>query len=380
MTSTATDRTAGRRQDRRRTEDGGAAAAATGEGRSTGQPAGRALLRAAGLTVGYRQRRRARPVLRDLDLDLPASSLTCLLGMNGSGKTTLLRTLAGSLPALAGSVELAGQRLAGLSPTDRARHLAVVLTSRVDAGLLTVGDVVALGRHPYTGWSGRLGSEDHEAIDWALEACGVQGLRRRAVPELSDGERQRVMLARALAQEPDVLLLDEPTAFVDLPRRLELVELLGDLARTCGLAVLLTSHDLDLVLRTADLVWLLDAPPGNGTPGSLQVGAPEDLALAGALATAFDTERVRYDLTRARFAVDGAAPRTVEVSGQGLAYRWTVHAVERAGFTVAAATALSPTVTVLDGPRWRVEGTDTAREHATLGEVVADLRGRAEDR
>ena len=340
--------------------------------------AGPAVLTAGDLAVGYRQRRRRHTVLDGLDLSLRAGELTCLLGSNGSGKTTLLRTLAGSLPPLAGRVHIGQLELTGMSPADRARHLAVVLTGGVDSGLLRAVDLVALGRHPYTGWSGRLSAQDHAAVTWALEATGASALANRQVPELSDGERQRVMIARALAQEPQVLLLDEPTAFVDLPRRLELAELLTHLARDCGLAILLTSHDLDLALRASDHVWLLDPPRGPAQTGTVVTGAPEDLALSGALARAFDTERVHYDRERGRFITDRRPEGRVAVVGEGVAVGWAVHAVERAGYQPVDAADDGLRVAVGDGPTWWLDGPGGQRAHSTLGSLVDDLRQRGE--
>ncbi len=175
------------------------------------------MLRADALTVGYRGRRGTRrEVLAGLDLTLPAGELTCLLGANGSGKSTLLRTLAGMQAPLAGRVTLLGDDVTALEPRERARRLAVVLTDPVETGGLTGADLVALGRHPHTGWSGRLGPADRDAVDWALRATGAAPLAARPVGQLSDGERQRLLVARALAQQPAVLALDEPVAFVDL--------------------------------------------------------------------------------------------------------------------------------------------------------------------
>ncbi len=341
-----------------------------------GQPdAAPVVLSASGLAVGYRHRRSPSTVLSDLDLSLRAGHVTCLLGPNGCGKTTLLRTLAGSLPPLAGRVHLEGSELTRLSPTDRARHIAVVLTVGVEFGLLRVTDLVALGRHPYTGWSGRLDSGDHDAIGWALEVTDTSALAHRSVPELSDGERQRVMIARALAQEPRALLLDEPTAFVDLPRRLELTELLARLARDSGLAILLTSHDLDLALRVADDIWLVG--PGDAPRSAPEVvtGAPEDLALSGALAHAFDTPRVRYDPRRERFTTDRHPDGRVAVLGEGLAAQWAAHAVERAGYQAVDDPRAPVHVTVEEGPTWRLTGPGLqGRHHNTLGALAEDLR------
>ena len=178
-----------------------------------------------------------------------------------------MRTLAGLQKPLAGEVFLEDRDLHGLTESERARLLGLVLTERVDVGNLSAYALVALGRYPYTGWDGSLSPADEEVVRWAIDAVGARDLAARSVGELSDGERQKVMIARALAQEPAVLLLDEPTAFLDLPRRVEIVQLLRRLVGDSDRAVLLSTHDLDLALRCADRLWLLplDGPCNWGT-------------------------------------------------------------------------------------------------------------------
>ena len=288
-----------------------------------------AALLARGLRVGYRSRRHERVVLEGLDVALRPGRLTCLLGPNGSGKSTLLRTLAGMQAPLAGHALLEGEDVHRLGAVERARRLAVVLTDQVDVGTMRTEDLVALGRHPHTGWSGRLTPRDHAAVDWAVESVGAGPLRGRMVSELSDGERQRVLIARALAQQPRVLALDEPVAFVDVPRRVELTQLLRDLAHRTGLAVLLTTHDLDLALRYADDLWLI------GPDRTLLRGAPEDLVLSGAVAEAFHSDEVRFDLERGAFLPTAATRGIARVHGAGAAAVWLGRAVERAGFRLA---------------------------------------------
>ncbi|HWH31964.1 MAG TPA: ABC transporter ATP-binding protein [Egibacteraceae bacterium] len=286
-------------------------------------------LRAEGLAVGYRARRHERLVLDGLDVALRPGRLTCLLGPNGSGKSTLLRTLAGMQAPLAGRALLGGQDVHRLAAMERARRLAVVLTDQVDAGTLRVEDLVALGRHPHTGWSGRLTARDADAVSAAITAVDAGHLRGRMVSELSDGERQRVLIARALAQQPRVMALDEPLAFVDVPRRVELTQLLRRLAREADLAILLTTHDLDLALRFADDLWLLDG-------ARLLRGGPEDLVLSGAVARAFAAQDVSFDLERGAF-LPVAAPRAVaRVHGSGAGAVWLARALERAGLRVAS--------------------------------------------
>ncbi len=233
------------------------------------------------LAVGYRHRRSRCAVLERLNLSASAGEFVCVLGANGIGKSTLLRTLARMQPPLHGRVELSGTDLTALTASDLARRVGVVLTERVDVDALPVRRLVELGRYPHSGWFGTLAPRDHEVVEWALGAVGARDLADRDVSRLSDGERQRVMVARALAQEPIVLVLDEPTAFLDVPSRANLMAVLRRLARDRGLAVVVSTHDLDLALRTADIMWTI--MPG----GTVTSGAPADLARDGVINEAF---------------------------------------------------------------------------------------------
>ncbi|WP_262508568.1 ABC transporter ATP-binding protein [Streptomyces spongiicola] len=227
---------------------------------TTGGPVRSGGLVTQGLAVGYRTRspRRGRgaerAVLAGLDLEAWSGELTVLLGPNGAGKSTLMRTLCGLLPPLDGRIRIGGTDLAQASPSSLARQLAVVLTDRVDPGLLSVRELAGLGRHPHTGFTERLTAVDHATVEWSLRAVGAGHLADRPAAELSDGERQRVLTARALAQEPEFVLLDEPTAFLNVPSRVALTVLLRDLARDRGLTIVVSTHDLELALRVADAV------------------------------------------------------------------------------------------------------------------------------
>ncbi|MCY4526698.1 MAG: ABC transporter ATP-binding protein [Anaerolineaceae bacterium] len=289
------------------------------------------LLAAGALAVGYRRGRRAPLTLAaDLDLSLAAGELVCLVGPNGAGKSTLLRTLAGLQRPLAGRVTLAGADLHSMDARERAQRLATVWTGPVEVGLMAARELVALGRHPHSGWSGRLRAADEAAIDAALAAGDATGLAWQPVDQLSDGQRQKINIARALAQEPLLLLLDEPTAWLDLARRAEIMALLQRLAREQGCAVLLSSHDLELALRHADRLWLMS---GDGT---LRAGACEDLALGGALSAAFCSAGLHYDALEGKFV--SLQPRsggpTVALHGSGTAASWTRRALERGGYRV----------------------------------------------
>ncbi len=265
------------------------------------------LLSAKGLAIGYPGRKRAAVLAQGLELHLRPGEFTCLLGPNGAGKTTLLRSLSGALPPLSGNIQLQGHDLAGIAPRERARRIGVALSGTAPAGWMEARALVALGRHPYSGWLGRLDGKDRERIEWALEAVGATALAGRKIAELSDGERQKVIIARALAQETPVLLLDEPTAHLDLPNRIETMALLRRLAQECKMAILLSTHDLELALQQADRLWLL------GPAGSFCQGEPEALARKGTLAEAFAHEALRWEALQGNFPQSGSAEQSGQV-------------------------------------------------------------------
>jgi len=243
-------------------------------------------------TVGYPGQGWRRPptvVLHEVSLRAAAGRVTVLLGPNGSGKSTLLRSVAGLQRPLGGRVLLGGQSIGELDPRRRAAQLAVVLTERFDPGLLRGGDVVRLGRYPHRTGAGNLTAADRAAIARAMAAVHADGLEDVALTRMSDGQRQRVMIARALAQEPALLLLDEPSAFLDAPARIELLALLRRIAAARGIAVVASTHDVEAALRMGQDGWLIG-------PGSLVTSAPvADLAAGGAIGAAFDSPAVAFD-------------------------------------------------------------------------------------
>ena len=252
------------------------------------------------LAVGYRSAGGA--LLSGMDVSADPGDFICILGRNGAGKSTLMRTIAGLQPALGGVAALDGEDVAAMRPGTRARRIAVVLTERAFNPGLRVEDVIALARQPFTTWEGRLGDGDRAAIADAVAVMGIEPYRRRYFSHLSDGERQRVMIARALAQTPRLMVLDEITAFLDLPSRVEIMALLRAQARAKGQVVLLSSHDLDLSLQLSDSVWLLDGA------GGFSVGTPDALSRSGAVGRAFDTDAIRYSPSQGRFEIETPGP------------------------------------------------------------------------
>lgn len=228
------------------------------------------LIEAHSINTGYRHGLRGvKTISKCLSVELFSGEIVGMIGPNGCGKSTLLRTLCGLQPALKGTVYVEGTELTHMNPAQRARKISVVLTGKVQAGHLKAETIVSLGRYPHTKLSGGLTERDREVVRQVFAAVGAEPLMQRTVDELSDGELQKVMVARALAQEPEIIMLDEPTAFLDVTRKVELMELLRGIARTHGTGVLVSSHDLDLLLRISDKMWLLDEA------GQLHKGDPK---------------------------------------------------------------------------------------------------------
>ncbi|MEA5554488.1 ABC transporter ATP-binding protein [Anabaena cylindrica UHCC 0172] len=324
------------------------------------------------LTIGYKTSQKTiRNVAANISTSLQAGELVCLLGANGAGKSTLLRTLAGMQPPIAGEVKLLEDDIYKLPPQELAKRLSLVLTEKIDVGMLSAYALVTMGRYPYTDWWGRLSSEDENIINWAIKSVGAVNLAQRNVSELSDGERQKIMIARALAQSPMVMLLDEPTAFLDLPRRVEIMKLLRQLARDTNQAILLSTHDLDLALRLADKIWLL------GNNGILHVGAPEDLILNGIFADTFRSEGVEFDMFSGEFHLHTPYKGEVNLRGEGVAAIWTIRALKRVGFVVIqddqSTQVTVDVISASEGVFWRVTNGQAVSTHHSLYEVIKFL-------
>ena len=248
------------------------------------------------LSTGYHGRRQTHVVAQHISAQLEVGCLTCLLGPNGAGKSTLLRTLANFQPALEGEMLLDGQPLEIFTPKEIAQRIGVVLTERPNVGDMTVEELVAMGRSPYTGFWGALQAEDRVAVEEAISLVGIEALRRRRVQSLSDGERQKTMIAKVLAQQTPIIFLDEPTAFLDFPSKAEMLILLRRLAHEMQKTVFLSTHDIEMALQTADLLWLLDKT-------SLEIGTPHVLAESGALSRFFSGPAIKFDASTLRFQI-----------------------------------------------------------------------------
>jgi iron complex transport system ATP-binding protein len=271
------------------------------------------LLNTTNLTIGYQS-----ALLENLNLELRAGELVCFMGPNGIGKSTLIRTLAGLQSPRAGSVHILGGT--------RVNKLAVVLTEKISASHMTVRDLVTFGRYPYLNWSITLSDHDTRIIDEAIDMVRIRDLSQKKLHQLSDGQVQMAMLARALAQETPIILLDEPTAHLDLNNRIEIMRLLRNLAHKTNRAILVATHELDLALQTTDRIWL------TGKNKNVITGIPEDLVLNGTFDDIFQFKG--FDLKTGKVQHESHTGKTIQLTGSDADHLWTKNALERNGFEV----------------------------------------------
>ena len=240
------------------------------------------------LTIGYRTGRHVKTVAADIYEDIETNKLTCLIGPNGAGKSTLLKTLSAFLPPLGGNIFVDGKAITDYTHQELSRIVSVVLTSRPDVDNMSARDIVGLGRTPYTGFWGTLNETDKSIVDECLQLVGINHLANRMIGTLSDGERQKVMIAKALAQQTPMIILDEPTAFLDYPSKVEIMQLLAHLSHEKGKTIFMSTHDLELTLQTADKLWLMQRH-------KLSVGTTAELSANGALSNFIDRPGVTFD-------------------------------------------------------------------------------------
>ena len=285
-----------------------------------------------------------------LNLQLSAGELVCFMGPNGIGKSTLMRTLAGLYQPIDGKV-------VGVD----VKSVALVLTERVATTNMTVHELVGFGRYPYLNWSAKLSTVDEQKVDEALAMVHLTYLSAKKINELSDGQMQMVMIARALAQETPYLLLDEPTAHLDLNNRVEIMKLLRTLARTAGKSILVATHELDLALQMADVIWLATRNK------EVITGMPEDLVLSGAFDEVFQLKG--FDLKTGKVFQEPFRNRTVKLEGTGPIYLWTKNALERNGYSINENSETQVTITSDEKLKWESSG----RVYLKLEELVKFL-------
>ena len=278
------------------------------------------------LSVGYASGKLRKFVLEGINATFRKGDVAAIAGINGAGKSTLLKTLTGLLKPLQGEIYLFGKEITAFSPHELSRTISLVLTERPEELYLTVFDTVASGRSPYTGFWGKLSRTDHLVVQRSLQYVGVGHLKHRLLNSVSDGERHKVMIAKALAQDTPIIMLDEPAAFLDFPSKIELMHLLKRLASEHHKTILFSSHDLDLIIRTADNVWLI----GNNAP--IVQGVPEILLKTHAFAQSFGNDRLKFDPLLGHFQVQETVKGTYLILDDMENNALIASALQRKGF------------------------------------------------
>ena len=281
------------------------------------------------LTIGYRKGNFQLRILEKLNARLHKGEMVCLVGENGVGKSTLLRTISGVQQPLSGKVLIKQKPIKEISSLELAKTISLVLTDRIYAGNLSVKELVALGRYPYTNWLGKLMKEDHQKIDWALEITGTRYLEDQLISELSDGQFQKTLIARALAQDSDMIILDEPTAHLDIVNKIIILKLLKDLASNTGKSILMATHELELSLQVADFIWMAYSKDRMVT------GTPEDLIINGSFNRMIDHDAIHFDDLHGRFKIKNRTDKVCNLSGEKTVFFLTQNALQRKGWTVS---------------------------------------------
>ncbi len=289
--------------------------------------------------------------------------LVAVIGRNGIGKSTLLRTIMGLQSSLGGDVLVNGKSISEFTRVQLARNIGYISTEIVKVSNMRVYDLVALGRFPHTNWIGRMDEKALAAIDDAIKKTGLKGFEERYISELSDGERQRAMIARVLAQDTDILIMDEPTAFLDVISKYEIVNLLRELTSE-GRTVIFSTHDLNIAVNHADKIWLI-------LDEKLIEGAPEDMILADIFKNLFNSEFVSFNRKEGSFIFKTKARGKIFINGDGIIHHWTEKAVARIGYS-AASEEMTPAIRIPEGEydRWMLQTEESSISFGSLYELV----------
>lgn len=283
------------------------------------------MVRLVNLSIGYKSKSDTKVVAQGICTEINGGELTCLLGANGVGKSTLLRTLSAFQPKLGGEIFIMERELGTYSDKELSKTIGVVLTEKCDVRNMSARELIGMGRSPYTGFWGTLDKEDSRIVEESIALVKIENLASRMVHTLSDGERQKVMIAKALAQQTPVIFLDEPTAFLDFPSKVEIMQLLHRLTRETGKTIFLSTHDLELALQIADKIWLMDKQHG------ITIGTPEDLALEGHLSSFFARKGIVFDMETGLFRIENQYTSRVRLQGHGQKYAMVRKALQRNG-------------------------------------------------
>ncbi len=314
------------------------------------------ILQTSHLSIGYDQDGKVSCLFENLNIALSAGELVCFMGPNGIGKSSLIRTLAGIQKKLGGEIHI-----------QKENAVALVLTDKITATHMSVYDLISYGRYPYLNWNILLSEKDHRLINEAIALLNIEPLINKRLYELSDGQLQMAMIAKALTQDTSVLFLDEPTSHLDLNNRVEIMNTLRELSRTAGKAILVATHELDLALQTADRIWLASRDK------KIKAGIPEDLVLDGSFDEVFQFKG--FDLKTGKVHHKPYRNLSVNLTGEGHEYLWTKNALERAGYELEKNSSISINVnTSTNSISWNLVSGNVNTVFSSLAELLNNLK------
>ena len=320
------------------------------------------------LKIGYTSGKHENVLLPPLKANARRGDLIALIGRNGIGKSTLLKTLAGLQPNLGGEIKYNGKNIRDYSRIELAQKVGYISTEIVKVSNMSVYDLVSLGRFPHTNWIGKIDKKNHEIIMDSIEKTGLKPLINRFVSEISDGERQRAMIARIFAQDTGIMVMDEPTAFLDIGSKYEILHLMHNLSQQNDKTIIFSTHDLNMAMSQSDKIWLL-------LDNELIEGAPEDLMMKGAFDHIFDSSHVQFNSDHGTFSFLQEGRGDIYVVGQGKLRHWTEKAVIRAGFSLSGMET-NPQILIPSDKnnKWQFLTTNLTIEFGTIYELINYLR------
>lgn len=322
------------------------------------------------LGIGYLQNRKIHTLHNRMNLSLHRGDLVCIIGPNGSGKSTLIRTLGGLQPATKGEINVFGNNLQELKPSERSKLLSIVLTEKTAVENITVEEIVALGRYSETNWLGTISENDFKIIRSSLEMVGLHNFENRQYGTLSDGEKQRAFIAKALASQAPLMLLDEPTAHLDIPNRVEIMTLLRKLTRANHQSVMVSTHDLDLAMQLADEIWLLEKD------NIILCTTPEEAISSGIINDSFGSKSIEFHPEYGRFVVKSKPKGNVFVTGKGIHYEMSLKALKRIGFTIDKESAASRIH--VENQSWTLTTGNKTYKSEKLADIIRQVRMHAD--
>jgi iron complex transport system ATP-binding protein len=319
------------------------------------------------LKIGYVSGRHENLILPPLKACANKGELIAVIGRNGIGKSTLLRTLTGLQPSLGGEILYSGKNIRDYSRMDLAQKVGYISTEIVKVSNMSVYNLVALGRFPHTNWIGKIDAKNQEVIMDAIEKTGMSAFCNRFVSELSDGERQRAMIARIFAQDTGIMIMDEPTAFLDIGSKYEILHLMHVLSQKSEKTIIFSTHDLHMAISQSDKIWLI-------LDNKLIEGAPEDLMIEGAFDHLFDSSPVQFNSEHGTFSFRSEDRGSIYVDGEGILRHWTEKAINRAGFSVSQVKTI-PYIIIpsVNNSKWQLSAYNSVQESGSIYELVNSL-------